>query len=292
MIDLLPPMFSGRAGKVITLLQLIVAATSYSNETNADTRAQYSKFSKANSTEKSSETKKIATPTWPSKLAMIVIYTPAMITSISLLLLGSYVEKSSHLMFLQNMNIPSPSMAAYLCAIHFLKRVAEVLFLHKYSGRTERGVPIMISVYYTLVSVLVAFGGMNTPDDASVFDAYAEDRTRILVGISVFALGVLGNFYHHYLLAQLRTQKMKTENKYVAPKGGLFSFVAAPHYLFELVGWAGIAIVSHHLNVYLLMAGMTSYLAGRSVAQNDFNRSRFNEKEWPRDRKNLLPFIF
>lgn len=286
-------MFSGRAGQVITLLQLIVAATSYSNETNAETRAQYSKFSKANSTDKSNETKQIATPTWPSKLAMIVIYTPAMITSISLLLLGSYIEKSSQLMMLlQNMNIPSPSMAAYLCAIHFLKRVAEVFFLHKYSGRTERGVPIMISVYYTLVSVLVAFGGMNTPDDASVFDAYAEDRTRIVVGISVFALGVLGNFYHHYLLAQLRTQKMKTENKYVAPKGGLFSFVAAPHYLFELVGWAGIAIVAHHLNVYLLTAGMTSYLAGRSVAQNDFNRSRFNEKEWPRDRKNLLPFIF
>jgi hypothetical protein len=37
---------------------------------------------------------------------------------------------------------------------------------------------------------------------------------------------------------------------------------------------------------------MASFLAGRSLAHNDFNRNRFEEKDWPKDRKNLVPFIF
>ena len=293
MIDSLPPTFPGRVGQVITILQLIVVATSYSNETNAQTRAQYSKFSSTTGTEKS--------PSWPSKLAMLVIYTPALIASVVLLMLGSSSELLQNINMNMNMSasIPNPSVAAYLCAIHFLKRVAEVLFLHSYSGRTDRGTPTMISVYYTFVAILISFaGGMEASDDsASVFGIEDDDRMRMMAGITVFAIGILGNFYHHYLLAKLRVPKSKQtstsdERTYIAPNGGLFSFVAAPHYLFELVGWAGIAIVSDHLNVYLVVSGMTSYLAGRSVAQNDFNRIRFKENEWPRSRKNLIPGIF
>ena len=295
MMDSLPPTFSGRVGYSITLLQLLVVATSCANEKNPETRARYSKFSKAGS-EESRHTNKISPCTWPSKLAMLVIYTPALIASTVLLVLGG----SKHDIY-SEFSLPKPSMAAYLCAIHFSKRVAEVLYLHHYSGRTDRCTPSMISTYYTAIATLVAYaGGVNAPLAASVFGG--NDDARELLGFSVFVIGILGNFYHHYLLAKLRSCDKQTMTEpnvvatktktYIAPKGGLFSYVAAPHYLFEIVGWAGIAIVSNHLNVYLAMAGMTSYLAGRSLAQNDFNRSRFEEKDWPRDRKNLVPFVF
>jgi hypothetical protein len=299
MMESLPPTFSGRAGQLITILQLIVAATNYSNETNPVTRTQVSKFSQAGS-EESSQTKKTSSSTWPSKLAMLVIYAPALITSVVLLVLGSkndiYNEQLSSFSF------PKPSIAAHLCTIHFAKRVAEVLFLHHYSGRTGRGTPSMISMFNTCTAALVAYtGGMSAPLAASVFGGKDVDVTaRELLGISAFVVGILGNFYHHCLLAKLRSssKQKKTDAKciatkaYMAPKGGLFSYVAAPHYLFELVGWAGIAIVSNHLNVYLAVAGMASFLAGRSLAHNDFNRNRFEEKDWPKDRKNLVPFIF
>ncbi len=115
-----------------------------------------------------------------------------------------------------------------------------------------------------------------------------------VIGTTVFAVGIAGNFHHHYLLAQLRKDSKNSVagKKYVAPKGGLFSYVATPHYFFELIGWLGIAMVSNHLNAYLVVASMSSYLAGRSVAQNEFNKEKFDEKDWPRNRKNLIPFIF
>ncbi|KAL9180270.1 hypothetical protein ACHAXT_008240 [Thalassiosira profunda] len=272
----IPETFPGPTGQIITALQVFVAATSYSTETNAKTRAQYSKFSQANAKDASAKT-------WPSRAAMMVIYTPAFVVSSALLFLG--LEGAN--LPIDAISIPAPSLAALFCAIHFAKRCLEVLFVHKYSGRTDRGTPTMISVVYALYATLVAYAaGMEGHDhDAAV--------TRLGVGTTLFSVGIAGNFYHHYLLARLRSLPGKdAKSKYVAPRGGLFRCVACPHYLFELFGWLGIAIAANHVNVYLLFAGMTSYLAGRSVAQNDFNRRTFNEKAWPHSRKNLIPFVF
>ena len=97
-----------------------------------------------------------------------------------------------------------------------------------------------------------------------------------------FVVGIAGNFYHHYLLANLRRPTSKEQNEqksYVAPHGGLFDYVAAPHYLFELIGWLGIAMVAHHGNAFMVFGGMSSYLSGRSVSQNRWNREKFDSKD-------------
>jgi very-long-chain enoyl-CoA reductase len=100
------------------------------------------------------------------------------------------------------------------------------------------------------------------------------------------------NFYHHYLLASLRSDDSCSGGKYHPPKGGLFEYVAAPHYLFELIAWAGIAIASQHLTGYLNLLSMSGYLFARSQNQNNWNRKKFDEKEWPKSRKNLIPFLY
>lgn len=269
----LPPSFPGSTGVVITLLQLILTATSFSAETNADTRAKYSKFSNSNG---SSKTK--SNNTWPSRFAMMVIYTPALVTCLIILALGSHIPR-----------LPLPTFATLLCTIHFAKRCLEVMFLHKYSGSTDRATPTQIGVFYALISFLIAYGSnysvntLSSPPSAEMYTA----------GTIFFTVGIVGNFYHHYLLAQLRKDSKNADTtKYVAPRGGLFSYVATPHYFFELIGWLGIAMASNHLNAYLVVASMSSYLGGRSVAQNEFNKTKFDEKDWPRERKNMIPFVF
>ncbi|KAL3796414.1 hypothetical protein HJC23_004211 [Cyclotella cryptica] len=269
----LPTTFQGPsyAGHIVTALQLFVTATTFKTETNPETRARYSKFSQANG--------KVPSATWPSRFAMMVIYTPALLTSLVFLLAPSVIKESA-------LRLPRSSLATAFCAIHFAKRCLEVLFLHSYSGRTDRATPSSIGVYYALTVVLVAFANVNGVGK----ELGGRSDLQRIVGSTIFAIGLLGNFYHHYLLAKLRSSNAKS--KYVAPKGGLFEYVACPHYLFELVGWLGIAIVSHHLNVYLVVASMSSYLGGRSVAQNEFNRKTFDERDWPRSRKNIVPFLF
>ena len=107
----------------------------------------------------------------------------------------------------------------------------------------------------------------------------------------LFLIGISGNFYHHNILASLRNGN-SNNLKYVAPRGGLFNYVAAPHYMFELIGWFGIAVAADHMNAYLVFTTMASYLAGRAASQNEWNRSKFSEIDWPIKRKNMIPFLF
>ena len=270
----LPPSLPGLAGGAFTAYQILATAVSYKGETSADSRVQYSKFAtnaNAGGAEKAS--------TWPSQLGMLVIYTPALIASVALLKVGTLPAGTlSALPF----SIPPPTPAAVFCALHFAKRVCEVLVVHKYSGRVDVTTPSFVGFYYAVVAVLIGFVSDPNPSTEA-----------LQAGKILFGIGLAGNFYHHRLLAKLRSNSTDGgEKKYIAPKGGLFNYVAAPHYLFELIGWLGVAIVSNHLNVYLVFTAMCSYLAGRSVAQNEFNRKKFSNDEWPETRKNLVPYIF
>mmetsp|Transcript_5065 Transcript_5065/g.6865 ORF Transcript_5065/g.6865 Transcript_5065/m.6865 type:complete len:216 (-) Transcript_5065:271-918(-) len=207
-LQTLPPMIPGIAGKAITGYQMFVIATSYFSEINEGTRMQYSKFaSKINAITDNADS------TWSSQMGMMVIYTPAMIASILLLVLDS-----SNLL----MASPKQSPAAVLCSIHFIKRVLEVLFLHKYSGQVQKAIPTAIGVYYSMIALLVGFVSNPSPS-AKAFQ----------LGTALFVVGISGNFYHHFLLASLRKSGKKINDKrYVVPTGGLFNYVAAPHYFF------------------------------------------------------------
>jgi very-long-chain enoyl-CoA reductase len=55
-------------------------------------------------------------------------------------------------------------------------------------------------------------------------------------GVAVFAIGEIGNFYYHYYMSNLRSSGKKGN---FLPKGGMFNYVVAPHYFFELLTWLG-----------------------------------------------------
>merc|ERR1719253_1143035 len=142
---------------------------------------------------------------------MMVIYTPAFIASALLFALGHHGIDQ-----LGMLPIPLPSLAAVFCIIHFAKRCLEVLFLHKYSGRTDRATPSQISVYYTLMAVMISYAAGRKENRDHEFNT-----TMISIGTLLFAIGIAGNFYHHYLLATLRSSNSSNnKNRYVAPKGG------------------------------------------------------------------------
>jgi very-long-chain enoyl-CoA reductase len=254
------PILQGVLGAIISALQLL-SFGSYWNEVEEKTRTPYSKFATI-------KDKQVTTV--PSRIGMLVIYTPALVVCYALTFVAP-VERFS--------------LAGLLCFLSFLKRDVEVLFVHKYSGTMPLSSATSIALIYSMYSLLVCC--VATPKPSEIY--------RIL-GTGVFTVGILGNGYHHILLANLRSTTSTSTNaaskKYVAPRGGLFKYVAAPHYLFELITWFGVAVSSQHLNVFFIFITMTSYLAGRSVAQNRWNRQKFSEKEWPACRRNLIPFLW
>lgn len=170
------------------------------------------------------------------------------------------------------------ALVGTMLTAHYLKRELEVLYVHRYSGKIDLATSCAISVSYGLATL----GIMH-------YTAKEVELGRAAIaGAVLFGIGAMGNAWHHWLLSALRSGG---KSAYVIPTGGLFRYVACPHYLMELVGWLGIAMTSSSLFAYLNFASMAGYLSSRAQSTSEWYRNKFGEA-YPRERKNLVPFIF
>lgn len=108
------------------------------------------------------------------------------------------------------------------------------------------------------------------------------------VGIILFFVGIMGNFYHHNILSNLRE---KGDREYKIPKGGLFDLVICPHYLFEIVEFVGISCISQTTFSLSFTIGTMFNLMGRSYATREWYITTFGKK-FHKDVKALIPYIF
>lgn len=255
----------------VSLFQLMGAATAFKNEQVQGNETPYSKFADA---------KKLKKPI-SGRVSMLIIYLPA----------AAYATYAFHALGgLASLDASAgnrPTVVAAMLSAHFIKRCLEALFVHKYSNSGDLFFSLAIGVNYFLQSLLINSQQVNVA---------VEDRLpwALDVGSVLFAVGQLGNLYHHWLLATLRpkapAEGEPVEKKYSVPQGGFFRFVTMPHYFFELIAWAGIAVTAQQANAWLVLANMTSYLAGRSVATTRWYKEKV--PGYPEDRKNLIPFLF
>ena len=160
--------------------------------------------------------------------------------------------------------------------IHFGKRVLESLFLHKYSGPIGLFTTLMIASFYSLAAFMVGYLNRTPLQTMDIW---------FYLGIVLFVIGIIGNFNQHKALADLRKDSLE----YKIPRGGLFEYVVCPHYLFEIVAWLGIFLLSRHLGAFLVLAFIIAYLSARSLRTLAWYRERF--KEFPANRKGIIPFI-
>jgi len=212
-----------------------------------------------------------------SKWGMALLYWPSV-------LLGTYFLHQSGSSMNNILHDPR-ALAATLMIFHFGKRTIECLFLHKYSGK----MPLSSSLFITSVYLFVSFGVCycSAKQHSDSFSEAGHVRMRY-IGLGFFLMGQMGNFYHHLLLASLRKPGDKA---YKVPSGGLFEYVAAPHYLFEIISWIGVTLVCQHVLLTLAVLGMAIYLSDRAVSQSKWNRENLKGK-YPAHRKHLVPFLF
>lgn len=158
---------------------------------------------------------------------------------------------------------------------HFLKRLLESWFLHKYSNRINPFSAVFVACFYSLTAFVPAYINRRLVSDLGPI---------IYTGLAVFLIGEILNFAHHKILAHLRTNR-----EYVIPRGGMFELVACPHYLFEIVSWFGICLIFRHPSMYLIFSLMVTYLIIRSLLTLRWYRDRF--PDFPPRRKAILPFF-
>jgi len=119
----------------------------------------------------------------------------------------------------------------------------QVLCVHKYSisGVVLDSAILISSSYFSATSTMI-YGQYLT-------QGFPEPQLDLKYpGILLFMLETFGNFYHHQVLASLRTNDDK---EYKIPKGGLFDLVICPRYLFEVLGFIGIFFISQTLFLLL-----------------------------------------
>ena len=104
-------------------------------------------------------------------------------------------------------------------------------------------------------------------------------RTGLVQGCALFLVGMAIQFQSHWILAQLRPAR-SAKNRTVAPldcykipRGGLFEYVSCPHYLGEIVIYAGLLLIlrTQSLLPYLTFAWVVSpfFSAQNGMAWHD-----------------------
>ncbi|KAG7948985.1 hypothetical protein I3843_13G037700 [Carya illinoinensis] len=192
---------------------------------------------------------------------------------VSILLSFSFPASTS--LFITALSVINLTSSAYI-------GFSEVLFVHKYSSGMVLDSIIAISSGY-----FVSFASMIYAQHLTQGSLEPPVDLKYL-GILLFLVGIIGNFYHHFLLSKLR--RGEGDKEYRIPNGGLFNLVICPHYLFEIIDLLGMSFISQTLYAFCLTLDFAFYLIARSYATRRWYLSKF--EDFPEDVKALIPYVF
>jgi very-long-chain enoyl-CoA reductase len=255
------PEFNGSWLHWLTLLFAVTSPLFFLSEATGIAAFGYSKFATQD-----------ARWTLPSRWGMLLLYAPA-----------ALLFPVMHVVFGAPWTWWHLLIAAMGC-VHFTKRCLEALYLHRYSGVTNMMSTIAISLLYSTQAILLVGAGAQDIAPEQIGAAFSP---WLATGLVLWVLGLGGNLYHHWLLANLR---QPGDNSYKVPTGGLFGLLACPHYTCELLGWLGYALVFGHPTAWALMMAMTCYLMGRSYKTVGW----YHDKglDVPKNWKRLIPYVY
>ncbi|KAF4343680.1 enoyl reductase [Fusarium beomiforme] len=163
--------------------------------------------------------------------------------------------------------------------LHFLKREYETLFVHKFSANTMPWKNIFKNsfFYWAFSGALCAYCIYHPSSLAAKADTPAIDA----VGVALYCFSEFMNALVHQYLSSLRSTG-GTERK--IPVGYGFGIVTCPNYLYEVLAWIGVIIVSRDWSVALFIsigaAQMISWAKGKERAYRKEFGDRYKKKRY------------
>jgi very-long-chain enoyl-CoA reductase len=138
-----------------------------------------------------------------------------------------------------------------MVVLHFVKREYETLYVHRFSLTTMpfRNIFKNSAHYWILSGVNMAYW-IYAPDSYATISTPTTAYLDI-AGVVLYVFGELSNLHTHVTLSKLRSRG-GTERG--IPKGYGFNLVTCPNYLFEMISWTGVLLVSRSLSTALFMA--------------------------------------
>lgn len=182
----------------------------------------------------------------------------------------------------------------------FVRALVAVWFAH-YAHRAvvypltrELGDTALITVFSAVAFNVV--NGILVGSELAHHGKPPENDRQLRYAAVAFVLGVFINVYHDSKLRRLRASaasapKSERSGRYVMPRGGLFHFVACPHYLGELIEWSAFAALCPDVRAARAFAFWTfANLYPRAVATARWYRQTF-PRRYPARCRAMIPFI-
>ncbi|KAI0714285.1 3-oxo-5-alpha-steroid 4-dehydrogenase-domain-containing protein [Cerioporus squamosus] len=177
--------------------------------------------------------------------------------------------------------------------LHFIKRELETMFVHRFSHGTMPFFNVFKnSAHYHFLSGVLLSWSVYSPTFAAnspwIRGTIRENPTFLWSCLAVFLFAELSNLRTHLTLRNLRPAGT---TKRAIPQGYGFSLVSCPNYLFETLAWTSIAVMTGSYAAWLFLAVSTYQMAVWAVKKHRNYKKEFG-KEYPRNRKAMIPFIF
>lgn len=175
---------------------------------------------------------------------------------------------------------------------HFVRRIFEVLCIHKYQSSRKWQYIIFVSFYYISLAIWISISThsmiytiyLNGPQ----FRNKDSMKRMVTIGLMIFVIGEIGNFIHHLLLRRMRGNGIKG---HIIPHGGLFEYVSCPHYFFELISWFGFVLISitsiGSIAIFILSSLI---LSRRAMTKHEKYTQKFGDL-YPKNRCAIIPFL-
>ncbi|KAG7310648.1 hypothetical protein JYU34_003448 [Plutella xylostella] len=176
------------------------------------------------------------------------------------------------------------SVAAVCFSAHYVKRILETLFVHRFSHGT---MPLMNLFkncsYYWLFAMYVAYHinhPQYTPPGTSTF----------YVGLTGFILCEVGNLSIHLLLKNLRPPGTKVRKIPVPdsnPLTKLFDLVSCPNYTYEFGSWFFFTVMTKCIPAGIFAAAGFYQMAVWALGKHRNYKKEF--PDYPKGRKAIIP---
>lgn len=178
-------------------------------------------------------------------------------------------------------------IAAICWGFHYIKRILETLFIHRFSHATMPLFNLFKNCsYYWLFALYIGYH-VNHP----LYTTPYFDDLQAMVMVMFFVYCELGNMSIHLLLKNLRPEGSKkrvipypTEN----PFSLLYNSVSCPNYTYEVGAWLFFSIMTQCLPAFLFtVAGFVQM----SIWAQQKHKAYLKMPDYPRNRKAIVPFL-
>jgi very-long-chain enoyl-CoA reductase len=184
--------------------------------------------------------------------------------------------------------LPVVHIAAACWSFHYLKRILETMFVHRFSHATMPIANLFKNCsYYWGAAAFVSYF-VNHP----LYQAPCYGEKQVYAGLGLFLFCELGNFSVHVALRNLRPAGSTVRRIPVAdsnPLTLLFNFVSCPNYSYEVGSWFWFSVMTQSLPALLFT--LVGFYQMSVWAQGKHRNYKREFEKYPKGRKAILPFL-